>query len=64
MAFETGPVGPERIDDFVAVVNPNRRATHCWCLSHRLGAPEIEELGEGDREAPFRALCERVHPPG
>jgi GNAT superfamily N-acetyltransferase len=64
MAFETHPVTPDRVDDFVAVANPNRRATHCWCLSHRLTAGEIEELGGGSREVAFRALCERPNPPG
>ncbi|MCO1654839.1 GNAT family N-acetyltransferase [Pseudonocardia humida] len=64
MVFQTHPVTPERVDDFVAVANPNRRATHCWCLSHRLVAREVEELGGGSREAAFRALCERPNPPG
>jgi hypothetical protein len=64
MAFETHPVTPDRVDDFVAVANPNRRATHCWCLSHRLVAAEVEELGGGNREAAFTALCERPNPPG
>jgi hypothetical protein len=64
MAFETRPVTPDRVDDFVAVANPNRRATHCWCLSHRLVAEEVEELGGGVRETAFRALCARPNPPG
>lgn len=64
MGFVVLPVTPGRIDDFVAVTNPNRRATHCWCLSHRLTAGEIDELGEGSREQAFRVLCERPHPPG
>lgn len=64
MAFDVRPVTPDRVDDFVAVANPNRRATHCWCLSHRLGAREIAELGGGSREAAFRALCARPDPPG
>jgi hypothetical protein len=64
MAFDTHPVTPERIDDFVAVVNPNRRASHCWCLSHRLSAREVEELGNGSRESAFHALCGRKNPPG
>jgi GNAT superfamily N-acetyltransferase len=46
------------------VANPNRRASHCWCLSHRLTAGEIAELGGGSREEAFRALCGREHPPG
>ena len=64
MAFDTHPVTPDRVDDFVKVANPNRRASHCWCLSHRLSAREIEVLGDGNREAAFRALCRRMNPPG
>lgn len=65
--WETHPVTPSRFDDFATVVNPNRRATHCWCLSHRLTAGEISELGgEGvdQREQAARALGRRRHPPG
>lgn len=54
---------PQRFEDFAEVINPNRRATHCWCLSHRLGAKEIRELG-WDREQAMRALCDRETPPG
>ncbi|EYR64365.1 GCN5 family acetyltransferase [Actinotalea ferrariae CF5-4] len=64
MTWETRPLTPDRFDDFADVVNPNRRATHCWCLSHRLRAKDIEELGHGDREQAMRRLCEREHPPG
>jgi GNAT superfamily N-acetyltransferase len=64
MTWETQPVTPDRFEDFADVVNPNRRATHCWCLSHRLRSGEIEELGGGDREQAMRRLCEREHPPG
>ncbi|MGA9746375.1 MAG: GNAT family N-acetyltransferase [Nocardioides sp.] len=64
MAFETHPLTPARFDDFAAVVNPNRRSTHCWCLSHRLPAREIEELGGGDRETAMRALARRRARPG
>lgn len=64
MAFVVHPVTEDRVDDFVAVANPNRRATHCWCLSHRLGQREIAELGGGDREAAFTELTRRTHPPG
>jgi GNAT superfamily N-acetyltransferase len=64
MAFAVHPVTPDRVDDFVAVANPNRRASHCWCLSHRLVAREVDELGHGSREAAFRALCDRENPPG
>jgi hypothetical protein len=28
MAFDTHPVTPDRVDDFVKVANPNRRASH------------------------------------
>ncbi|NHA70235.1 GNAT family N-acetyltransferase [Phycicoccus flavus] len=62
--WQTFPVTPDRFDDFADVVNPNRRATHCWCLSHRLRLKEIEELGDGDREQAMRRLCERQDPPG
>ena len=65
--WETHPVTPDRFEDFADVVNRNRRATHCWCLSHRLTAAEVTELG-GDghdqRERAMRALCAREHPPG
>ena len=64
---ETHPVTPDRFEDFVTVVNRNRRTTHCWCLSHRLTAAEVTELGgtgEDQRELAMRALCEREHPPG
>lgn len=64
MTFDVHPVTPDRVDDFVTVVNRNRRATHCWCLSHRLTAGEIAELGGDSREAAFRALCGRANPPG
>ena len=62
--WSTHPVTPDRFDDFADVINPNRRTTHCWCLSHRLRAREIEELGEGSREQAMRRLCERDDPPG
>jgi GNAT superfamily N-acetyltransferase len=57
-------VTPDRFEDFADVVNRTRRANHCWCLSHRLQAAEIEQLGSGSREAAMRRLCEREHPPG
>jgi GNAT superfamily N-acetyltransferase len=65
--WETHPVTPDRFDDFADVINKNRRPTHCWCLSHRLTAKEIEALGGTGptaRETAMRALCERDHPPG
>lgn len=62
--WEVHPVTPERFDDFADVVNPTRRATHCWCVSHRLRAADIQSLGAGDRETAMRALCAREVPPG
>ncbi len=64
MSWQTHPVTPERFEDFADVINPNRRASHCWCLSHRLRARDIEELGGGDRERAMRELCSREDPPG
>lgn len=64
MTWTVHPVTPDRFDDFADVINPNRRAEHCWCLSHRLRLNEIEELGDGDRERAMRRLCERENPPG
>lgn len=65
--WATHPVTPDRFEEFADVINKNRRPTHCWCLSHRLSAPEIRELG-GDgptaREQAMRSLCERELPPG
>lgn len=58
---------PDRFDDFADVINKARRPNHCWCLSHRLTAAEVRELGgDGDsqRETAMRKLCERTHPPG
>ncbi|GAA4401855.1 GNAT family N-acetyltransferase [Fodinibacter luteus] len=62
--WESHPVTPDRFEDFADVINPNRRESHCWCLSHRLQAKDIEQLGHGSREQAMRALCEREHPPG
>ena len=42
--WETHPLTQARFEDFADVINPNRRATHCWCLSHRLRTKDIEEL--------------------
>jgi GNAT superfamily N-acetyltransferase len=64
MTWQTHPVTPDRFDDFADVINPNRRPNHCWCLSHRLRAKDIEELGKGSREQAMRTLCEDEHPPG
>lgn len=62
--WQTHPVTPENFEDFADVINPTRRDTHCWCLSHRLGVKDIEELGGGNRETAMRRLCERENPPG
>lgn len=62
--WETHPVTPDRFEDFADIINPQRRDTHCWCLSHRLRARDIEELGGGSREMAMRRLCERENPPG
>ncbi|MFW6598420.1 N-acetyltransferase family protein [Propionibacteriaceae bacterium Y2011] len=64
MEWETHPVTPDRFDDFAAVINPNGRETHCWCLSHRLQPKQITELGDGSREQAMRSLCQRDDPPG
>ena len=62
--WQTQPVTPDRFEDFADVINPTRRDTHCWCLSHRIGAQEIHELGDGSRETAMRRLCARENPPG
>ncbi len=64
MDVQVHPLTPDRFEDFADVINPNRRASHCWCLSHRLSAPEIDELGGGSREAAIRRLCAREVAPG
>lgn len=64
MGFATHPLTPRRFDDLATVINPNRRATHCWCLSHRVSPSTIEELGDGDREQTMRALSARRTRPG
>ena len=56
-AWATHPVTEERFDDFADVINPNRRESHCWCLSHRLRATEIDELGDGSRSGAALALA-------
>ncbi|NKG20027.1 GNAT family N-acetyltransferase [Paeniglutamicibacter terrestris] len=62
--WECHPVTPDRFEDFGDVINPTRRDTHCWCLSHRLGVKDIEELGGRSRETAMRKLCDRENPPG
>lgn len=66
-SWETHPVTPDRFEDFADVINPNRRATHCWCLSHRLRVQDIAALGgtgEDARERAARAMCAEKLPPG
>lgn len=63
MYFDAQPLTVERFEDFADVVNPNRRSTHCWCLSHRLAAPQMRELGE-TREDAMWALAARSTAPG
>lgn len=57
--WTTQPITEQRFDDFADVINPRRRDTHCWCLSHRLHAREIDELGDGSREGAALALARR-----
>lgn len=54
-SWATRPVTAQRFDDFADVINPRRRGTHCWCLSHRLQVKDIDALGDGSREAAARA---------
>ncbi|MEH0108198.1 GNAT family N-acetyltransferase [Tersicoccus sp. MR15.9] len=63
MSWTTYPVTPDRFEDFADIVNPSRRARACWCVSPRLRAADVRELGGGDRETAMRALCAQ-HPPG
>ena len=60
--WETHPLTQARFEDFADVINPNRRATHCWCLSHRLRTKDIEELGPSREEA-MRRLSRRGSSP-
>lgn len=62
--WHTRALTPATFEDFADVINPNRRSTHCWCLSHRLRTAEIEELGGGSREQAARRLAEADVPPG
>ncbi|WP_068402727.1 GNAT family N-acetyltransferase [Kribbia dieselivorans] len=62
--WETHPVTEDRFDDLATVINPNRRTNHCWCLSHRVSAAEIRDLGGDSREEAMRTLTRRAHPPG
>lgn len=60
----THPLTPARFEHFADIVNPNRRETHCWCLSHRVSAQDIETIGGGSREQTMRALAARRDRPG
>ncbi len=62
--WETHPVTEDRFDDFADVVNTRRRESHCWCLSHRLPARQIEALGGGSREEAMRCLTRSEPAPG
>jgi GNAT superfamily N-acetyltransferase len=55
--WATHPVTEARFDDFADVINPRRRSTHCWCLSHRLRVKDVDALGAGSREDAARALA-------
>lgn len=59
MTWRALPVTPDRFEEFADIFNPNRCESHCWCLSHRLRASDIEDLGGGSREQAMRSLCER-----
>ena len=60
----THPVTSDRFEDFADVINPNRRATHCWCLSHRLAGDDIEDLGEREPRAGDARPVRADAPPG
>ena len=62
--WEVLPVTPERFEDFSTVLNPTGREKHCWCLSHRLGAKEIEKLGAANRVDAMRFLSAEPIAPG
>ncbi len=61
--WETHPVTRDRFEDFAYVINPPRREPHCWCLSHRLLAKDIKELGGGNRATTMRRPRERENTP-
>ncbi|GGF37158.1 hypothetical protein GCM10011519_08340 [Marmoricola endophyticus] len=62
--WQTRALTADTFEDFADVINPNRRSTHCWCLSHRLQAKVIDELGDGSREQAMRRLAAAEVPPG
>ncbi|MEE8600565.1 GNAT family N-acetyltransferase [Euzebya tangerina] len=62
--YRTHPLTSDRFEDFADVVNPNRRGSHCWCLSHRLTQGQIRAFGGQDRETAMRAVVEGETPPG
>ncbi len=60
IVWETLPLTPQRFDDFADVINPNRRSTHCWCLSHRCTAQEVDALGATRHEASQALVAQRT----
>lgn len=62
--WEVLPMTPERFEDFSTVLNPTGREKHCWCLSHRLGVKDIENLGAGNRVVAMRSLSAEPIAPG
>ncbi|HJX80115.1 GNAT family N-acetyltransferase [Glutamicibacter sp.] len=62
--WEVLPVTEQRFEHFATVVNPTGREKHCWCLSHRLGAKDIEKLGAGNRVDAMRSLSAEPIAPG
>lgn len=64
MDWDVRPLTPGRFEDFADVVNRTRRDTHCWCVTHRLRQPDVDELGDGSREQAMRALAADEPPPG
>lgn len=62
--WQTRPLTAETFEDFADVVNPRRRENHCWCLSPRLRATQIQDFGQGSRERAMHCLAERGPAPG
>jgi GNAT superfamily N-acetyltransferase len=63
MSLTVRPLTAETFEDFADVVNPNRRDTHCWCMSFRLSAAEMRELAD-TREGAMRAVAGGDPSPG
>ncbi len=62
--WQTHPVTPDRFEDFADVINPNRRATHCWCLSHRLRRQGHRGAGHGEPRGGDAAALRAREPAG